>query len=155
LPNLLALRRRVPTTDLAWVALEPWRDAASAVLADREGSPSPRRIRGIEISGDLGSRVLLAAWLTSRFALEPDVVRLFEAERLAMRIWARHDDRDAFTLISDPAIEREATERRGTVVVAPLSPLEVLDRALAGSCDDAEWELTLTQALELSNAGAQ
>ena len=155
LPNLLMLSRRMPTTDLAWVALEPWRDAAGAMLADRGDAPSRRTIRGIEISGGLGSRVLLAAWLMSRFALEPDAVRLFEAERIAMRIWARHDDQDAFTLISDLAIERDAAEHRSTVVVAPLSPLEVLDRALANSRDDTEWELALTRALELSKAGAR
>jgi hypothetical protein len=155
LPNLLTLSRRMPTTDLAWVALEPWRDAADAMLADRGDSPSRRKIRGIEIHGELGSRVLLAAWLMSRFALEPDAVRLFEAERIAMRIWARDDDRDTFTSISDLAIAQDVPERRDSVVVTPLSPLEVLDRALANSRDDTEWELTLTRALVLSKAGAR
>jgi hypothetical protein len=153
LRDLLALSRRIPTTDLAWVALEPWRDAATAVLAGRGGPPAERSIRGIEIHGELGLRVLLAAWLTSRFALEPEAVRFFEAERLAMHIWARHDDRDAHTLISDNAIQRDAADHRGTVTVAPLSPLEVLDRALANSRGDTEWERTLTRALELSNKG--
>jgi len=152
-PNLLALSRRIPTTDLAWVALEPWRDAARAVLAGRGDSSFGRSIRGIEIHGALGSRVLLAAWLMSRFALQPDVVRLFEAERLTMRISARHGDRDAFTLIGDLAIPREAADHRGTVVVAPLSTLEVLDRALGYGRNDTEWEPTLTRALDLWNNG--
>jgi hypothetical protein len=83
-----------------------------------------------------------------RFALEADSIRLFEGERLAMRLWARHDDRDAYTLIRDRASSREAADHHETVVVEPLSPLEVLDRALGSGGGDPEWELTLARALE-------
>ena len=148
LSNLLALTRRMATIDLAWVALEPWRDAAGAALAGHGGSPSERSISGIEIHGDRRSSVLLAAWLTSRFALEAGVIRLIEASHLTMRIGDRYDERDSFTEIGGFAIQLEAADHHHTAVVEPRSPLEVLDRALGSSGGDPEWEPTLTRALD-------
>lgn len=103
--DLLALSR-LPTTDLAWVRLQPWRLLLADAFAGTERSPFLHGVERLDASGTRAWSALMAGWLMSRLALAPPAIRLIEADRAAVHIRARHDGRQA-TIAADAVDDQE------------------------------------------------
>jgi glucose-6-phosphate dehydrogenase assembly protein OpcA len=154
----LELSRRRPVTDLAWVRLEPWRRLLVRLLGGSPFGAFASGVERIESEGENAQRLLLVGWLTNRLGVTPDVVRVIDAERPALRLWAEHDGRHASIAVDSPAesaevrgvaLSDEQGSSRRTLVRPIWSPGAVLERALNRRARETAWEDAVVEALRL------
>ncbi len=93
-------------TDLAWLRLEPWREAIASVFDPATAAAALREVRAVSVAGPVNEARLLAGWLCSR--LDRDV----ELD---------HDER--------PHVERVAVRCGGAEYVIERPPGEYVGRA--------------------------
>jgi glucose-6-phosphate dehydrogenase assembly protein OpcA len=151
--------RRQPVTDLVWVRLEPWRQLLVRLLGGTASGAFASGVRRIESAGEIGSSLLVAAWLRNSLGVASDAVHVTDAEQPMLRLWAVHDDRHASITIDSRVDTGEVrgvalSDARGsprrTLVRSIWSPVVVLERALDQPARDAVWEESVEEALRLA-----
>ncbi len=135
-------------TDLAWLRLEPWRDAVASVFDPAPVAAALAEVRAVSVHGPVNEARLLAGWLCSR--LDRDVELEHEershVERVALRCGG-----------SEYVIERPARVQVGRaygpgttehpIVLPILDASTLLGRALDIRAADEVFEAALASAV--------
>jgi len=135
-------------TDLAWLRLEPWREAIASVFDPVAAAAALDEVQAVSVAGPVNEARLLAGWLRSR--LDRDVVlehnEDIHVQRVAVRCGA-----------SEYVIERHARDHVGRaygpgttehpIVLPILDASTLLGRALDIRAADAVFEAALASAV--------
>ncbi|MHB1853826.1 MAG: glucose-6-phosphate dehydrogenase assembly protein OpcA [Acidimicrobiales bacterium] len=84
--DLAGLVRLKPVSDLAWVAIEPARQALARVFDAPERAARLEAVGGLSVEGPPWSSRLLAGWFCERTGLGPDRVRIVPGEELRAEV---------------------------------------------------------------------
>ena len=170
--DLAGLAFRRPVADLAWVAIEPARQAVARMFDPPTPSGAARSLSSLSVEGPPWSSRLLAAWICDRSGLGPDAVEISASEVLratlsvgpdtvevdAGPVWPAGADWRGST---DPAVSAPGSRpgaataqgfgRRSTVPHGGSGTPQLLTGALARPHRDRRYEAALPLAGRLGS----
>jgi glucose-6-phosphate dehydrogenase assembly protein OpcA len=137
-------------TDLAWLRLEPWREAIASLFDPPPAAAALDGLHAVDIQGPLNEARLLAGWLASR--LDRDV-SLGHHEREHVERVCVQCARDDFVIERRERVQVGRAHGLGAtehpVVLPMLDAQTLLGRALDVRADDEVFEAALSAALEV------
>jgi len=135
-------------TDLAWLRLEPWREAIASVFDPAAAAAALGEVRAVSVNGPVNEARLLAGWLCSR--LDRDVELEHEGDTHIQRVAVRCGG-------AEYVIERRDREHVGRaygpgttehpIVLPILDASTLLGRALDIRAADEVFEAALASAV--------
>jgi glucose-6-phosphate dehydrogenase assembly protein OpcA len=102
LRDLVQLTRRLPVTDLSWVALRGWRDLVAGLFEGAAFRPFVQGVRHARVAGGIAPRRLLAGWLASRLRLPVPLVEALPADAGSLELVAEYGGRGGRFAVEGP-----------------------------------------------------
>jgi glucose-6-phosphate dehydrogenase assembly protein OpcA len=137
-------------TDLAWLRLEPWREAIASLFDPPPAAAALARLHAVDIQGPMNEARLLAGWLASRLDRE---VALEHRERPHVERVCVRCAQDDFTIERRERVQVGRANGLGAtehpVVLPMLDAQTLLGRALDLSAGDPVFEAALVAALAI------
>lgn len=149
LEGVAAVGRLDPAvTDLAWLRLEPWREAIASLFDPPAAAEALARLHAVDVQGPINEARLLAGWLGSR--LDRDVT-LAHHERVHVERVCVQCAQDDFVIERRERVQVGRAYGLGAtehpVVLPMLDAQTLLGRALDLRTGDAVFEAALEAAL--------
>jgi len=160
-----ALARRIPVSDIAWIALSSWRRAMAGLFGDGPERNLLADVDHVEVSGPGNFPLLIGGWLMQRLQLRPPQMTLASSPAISInllnadrpvpdtcRVWSSLGAQENPASFEAEIRIQGFGDRTCRRELQAMSPSENLGLALTRFSHDPSYEQALTGAMSLATA---